>query len=208
MKTIDLNNWNRKEHYQFFKTFDEPFFSFVANVDCAALYRLAKATNTSFFARYLHCSLLAANATEAFRLRIVDDTVVLFDHIHASSTIGRADATFGFSFIPFLADFALFSQALRDETEAVNAGSGLRFTSEMARPDVIHYSSIPWIHFTSLSHPRNWDGRDSVPKITFGKLRQHEAQLLMPVGVHAHHGLMDGYHVGLFFDMFQQLINR
>lgn len=29
----------------------------------------------------------------------------------------------------------------------------------------------------------------------------------MPVSVHGHHGLMDTYHVGLFIDKFQELLN-
>jgi chloramphenicol O-acetyltransferase type A len=30
----------------------------------------------------------------------------------------------------------------------------------------------------------------------------------MPVSIHVHHGLMDGYHVGLFVDEFQRLMNQ
>jgi chloramphenicol O-acetyltransferase type A len=30
----------------------------------------------------------------------------------------------------------------------------------------------------------------------------------MPVSVHVHHMLMDGYHVGQFIDAFQELMNR
>jgi chloramphenicol O-acetyltransferase type A len=29
----------------------------------------------------------------------------------------------------------------------------------------------------------------------------------MPVSVHVHHGLTDGYHVGLFVNKFQKLMN-
>lgn len=206
MKKIDLDSWNRKEHFRFFNSFDEPYFSFVALVDCAAIHAFAKANQLSFFSLYLHRSLLAANGTEAFRLRIQGQDVVLFDQVHASSTIGRPDNTFGFSFIPFYPDFSRFSEALQAETAAVKESAGLRFREEMMRADVIHYSSIPWIHFTSLSHPRRWDGRDSVPKITFGQTRKEGNRLLMPVGVHAHHALMDGYHVGLFFNFFEELL--
>jgi chloramphenicol O-acetyltransferase type A len=30
----------------------------------------------------------------------------------------------------------------------------------------------------------------------------------MPMSVHVHHGLMDGLHVGLFIDFFQELMNQ
>jgi len=31
---------------------------------------------------------------------------------------------------------------------------------------------------------------------------------IMPVAVHVNHALMDGYHVGLFLDEFQKLMNE
>lgn len=207
MKKIDLNTWNRREHYAFFKSFDEPYFSFVADVDATHAWKISKATGKSFFSAYLFCSLAAVNATEAFRLRIHDGDVVEYPVIHATSTIGRADGTFGFSFIPWHTDYVLFDAALQAEIAAVKQSTGLRFNDEMMRQDVIHYSSIPWLAFTSLSHPRKFDGSDSVPKVTFGKLHAYGSKQLLPVGVHAHHGLMDGYHVGLFFEAFQQQLS-
>ncbi|TYP97099.1 chloramphenicol acetyltransferase [Sphingobacterium allocomposti] len=29
----------------------------------------------------------------------------------------------------------------------------------------------------------------------------------MPVSIHVHHGLVDGYHVGLFIDRYQELMD-
>lgn len=203
MKKIAVEHWNRKEHYHFFKAFDEPFFSFVTHVPCQNAYHFAKDNRISFFALYLHCSLVAVNALEAFRYRIVDDEPVVFEAIHASSTIGRNDDTFGFSFIPYRPDFEAFNQGLQAEIETVRNCSGLHFNELMQRADLIHYSSIPWISFTALSHPRIFGNDAGIPKITFGKMFQQQDQLLLPVSVCAHHALMDGLHVGRFFELFE-----
>jgi len=208
MKKIDLQSWKRKEHYEFFEQFDEPFFSFTANVDCGDSYNYAKKNGLSFFALYLFESLVAVNQIPEFRLRIVDDEVIEYEAIHASSTIGRTDGTFGFSFISFNGDFAVFLKELKAEISAVAACDGLRFTENMMRADVIHFSAIPWIQFTALSHPRNFKRRDSVPKITFGKVIHENNKALLPVGVHAHHGLMDGIHVGRFLELFEQGLQK
>jgi chloramphenicol O-acetyltransferase type A len=34
----------------------------------------------------------------------------------------------------------------------------------------IHFSAIPWLNFTSLSHARSYTFPDSSPKISFGKM--------------------------------------
>ena len=99
MKTIiDINSWKRKEHFDFFSSFDEPFFGIITEIDCTRAYSKAKLNGGSFFLYYIHKSLIAANLIEEFRYRLDNNQLVLFDKIHASPTIGREDETFAFSF--------------------------------------------------------------------------------------------------------------
>jgi chloramphenicol O-acetyltransferase type A len=35
-------------------------------------------------------------------------------------------------------------------------------------------------------------------------MQEQNGQLQMPVSIHVHHALMDGYHVGQFIDQFQK----
>ena len=72
----------------------------------------------------------------------------------------------------------------------------------------IHFSAIPWVDFTSLSHARSFTFPDSAPKISFGKLTDKDGIKTMAVSIHIHHGLADGYHVGQFVEKFQTLMNE
>jgi chloramphenicol O-acetyltransferase type A len=73
---------------------------------------------------------------------------------------------------------------------------------------VIHFSAVPWLDFTSVSHARSFSFPDSCPKITFGKaVEEAPGRKSMAVSVHVHHGLVDGSHVGLFAERFQHLLN-
>ena len=93
---LELDTWNRKEHFAFFKQMEEPFFGVTARIECTQAYAKAKELGVSFFTYYLHKTLLAVNAVENFRYRIIDDEVFVFDRIDASATILRDDKTFGF----------------------------------------------------------------------------------------------------------------
>lgn len=208
MEIIDTNTWKRKEHFQHFRKFDEPFFGIVAQIDCTIAYNLTKKKGHSFFAWYLHRSLMVANQIEEFRTRILNGKVVLFDTVHASATMGREDGTFGLSFTEFTPDFSKFEKSLKNEAEEVNNSIGLRLRKDEIRLDLIHYSSFPWKHFTGLTHAREFKSGDSVPKITFGKFFYQNKQKIMAVSVNVHHGLADGYHVARFFELFQELMNR
>jgi chloramphenicol O-acetyltransferase type A len=207
MKKVDLQSWNRKEHYEFFSQFDEPFYGLNTEIDCTKAYLFCKETNNSFFAWYLHKSLLAVNGIEEFRLRIVDKQVVLFDGIHASTTIGREDGTFGVTFVPFSKDFETFRLSLNEEIAGVKNSTGMRLNAHAQRCDVIHYSSIPWVKFTGLTHPRRYGNDESEPKISFGKIYLKDGKWFMPVSVYVHHGLADGYHIAKYLDLFQGMMD-
>ena len=208
MKTVDKNSWKRKEHFDFFSQFNEPYFGLVSEVDCTIAYKVAKENNYSFFAYYLHKALMTVNKIDEFRYRINEDNVIIYDEIHASPTIGRSDGTFAFSFINFNSDFEKFDKTLKKEIEAVQNSVGLRLSREAGRKDVVHFSSIPWKTFTGLSHARDFKFVDSVPKITFGKLFPRKEKKIMPVSIHVHHGLADGFHVAKYLELFQKLMDE
>ena len=204
---LDLSTWPRREHFEFFRKFEEPFFGIVANVDVTKAYRLAKEQNTSFFLYYLHAILAAVNETEAFRYRIAGNDIYLYDVVNVSATLTRDDNTFGFSFMEYNPDFRTFLTDAKQEIERVRNTPGL-FTREFSEDNMIHFSAVPWVSFTSLSHARSFTFPDSCPKISVGKMTSVDGIMTMPVSVHVHHGLMDGYHVGLFFETLQQKLNR
>lgn len=205
-KTIDIDTWTRKDHFNFFKQFEEPFFGVTVNVDCTNAYAKAKEEGVSFFLYYLHKALAAANSIEAFRYRIGGSEVLLYDKVNASPTINRPDGTFGFSYIDYYPDFAEFTNEAQKEIERVQNSTGL--IPAVSGENVIHFSSLPWVNFTSLSHARSFSFNDCIPKISFGKMTEANSIKSMPVSIHVHHALMDGYHVGLFVEEFQRLLEQ
>jgi chloramphenicol O-acetyltransferase type A len=208
MKTLlDLENWNRKEHFEHFCRMEEPFFGVTVEIDCTKAYQTAKELNASFFIFYLHKTLTAVNAVENFKYRISEGKIYINDRIDASATIGRADGTFGFSLIEYNPDFKLFEKNALAEIERIQNTTGL-FTRSFDNDNLIHFSAIPWLNFTSISHARSYTFPDSCPKISFGKMIVSESgKRTIAMSVHVHHGLMDGLHVGQFVDLFQEAMN-
>lgn len=201
---IDLTRWNRREHFAFFSAFEEPFFGLVATVDCTRALVEAKRLGVPFFLYYLHAAVQAVNQVEALRYRVEDGQVYCYERIHASATIGRPDHTFGFSFIEQHDHLDAFVPAAAAEIAAVQASQGLRLNETTSRADVIHFSALPWVRFTGLTHARSFRHPDSCPKISVGQTYAEGAATLMPVSVNVHHGLADGYHVGQFLAAFQE----
>ncbi|TDH27037.1 chloramphenicol acetyltransferase [Segetibacter sp. 3557_3] len=201
---LDLEKWSRKEHFNFFSKFEEPFFGLTSSIDCTEAYDQSKLLGHSFFLSYLHKTLTAVNSIESFRYRIVDNSVAVYDQVNASPTINRPDGTFGFSYIDYHSDFTEFAHHALLEIDRVRNSQGL--VPAVSGENVIHFSSIPWVSFTAISHARAFSFKDSIPKVSFGKMVDVNGRKTMPVSVHVHHALMDGFHVGQFLDLLQDLM--
>lgn len=203
---LNIETWNRKEHFLFFKQMEEPFFGVSIVVDCTKAYANAKELSVSFFTYYLHKTLKAVNSIEPFRYRILNDEIYIFDQIDASATILREDKTFGFSQIEYTEELLEFAENTKTEISRIQNTTGL-LTREYS-DNLIHFSALPWINFTSFSHARSFTWPDSCPKISFGKMMEENGKKTMSMSIHVHHGLMDGYHVGEFVNLFQELMNN
>lgn len=202
---LNLDTWNRKEHFLFFKQMEEPFFGVTTRVDCTKAYAKSKELGVSFFTYYLHKTLVAVNAVENFRYRIIDNEVYVFDQIDASATILREDKTFGFSLMEYDENLNAFSEITRKEIARIQNTTGL-ITRDF-EINLIHFSALPWVDFTSYSHARSYTWPDSCPKISFGKMVSANGEKSMALSIHVHHGLADGYHVGEFISKLQQLMD-
>lgn len=206
MKTkLDISSWARKEHFNFFKNFNEPFYGVCVRVDCTAAYNDAKEKGVSFYLYTLYKALKAAQIVEPFRYRIEGEDVIIYDHIHAASTIPRSNGTFGFSYIYYKDSFDDFIESAKQEVERVQHSNTL---DKAIRWDLIRFSSLPWIDFTSISHARMFSFEDSAPSISFGKMTETEGKRTMPMSLHVHHALVDGLHLGQYIDCFQELMNK
>jgi len=90
MKTIiDLAAWPRREHFEFFRQYDMPFFGITAQLDCTRFYDKSKKEGFPFSAAYHFASLQAVNEVEELRCRIEDDQPVRYDVVHFSTDVPR-----------------------------------------------------------------------------------------------------------------------
>ena len=118
-----------------------------------------------------------------------------YDFIHLSPTIGREDGTFGFGFFEYDADLEVFIQNAEKEIERVKNSTGLSFSENIGRLDLIRYSALPWFAFSEMKHTVSFGRGDSVPRISTGKLIKENGVYLLPISISGHHALMDGRNV-------------
>ena len=197
-RLVDLTHWNRRAHFELFRIYDHPWFNVTVPVEVGSVVRWCREGGHSFFAACLYCSTRAANRLPEFRYRIEADEVVEYDVVHPGCTVLRPDDTFAFAYFEYHEPFSAFAAEVAQGTQRVSRSSGL--DPRVDRNDLIHHSVLPWIAFSSFQHARRRDAEESVPKIVFGKHFKSGGARHLPVSVEVHHALMDGIHVGRFYD--------
>lgn len=202
---LDLERWNRRKQYDFFLQYEQPFFNICAPLDVTELRAHCREQRLSFFLASLYLSARAVNQVLPFRYRLRDEGVVVHPRIHTGSTVLLEDETFTFAYFDDHDAFADFYPQAKHTVARIHAGDA--FDPQDERDDLIHYSVVPWMSFTSFSHARRHVVNDSVPKIVFGRYAESEGRLMMPVSVEVHHALMDGLHVGRYFEVFGRLLS-
>lgn len=202
---LDLEKWPRRSTYEFFKDYPDPFFNIAANIDVTSVYRFAKKNELALSLTLLYYSLVTANEIREFRIRMVDGRLVEFERIHATQTILNDDETFSFAYFEMKRDVFEFNRsgiAAREKYKALRS-----FDVETGRADLIYYSALPWVSFTSIKHASPLDRSQTVPRIVFGKIFAEGDRMMMPLSVEANHTIMDGFHVGKFFAGFQAILD-
>lgn len=204
-REVNIDTWERKTTYEFFRDYEDPYFNIAANLDVTRLYRFCKDNDIAFSLATLFLSLQSANEIREFRLRMIDGTVVEFDRVEATQTILNDDETFSFCYFELKNDIFEFDRAGKAAREKYKELK--TFDVEADRIDLIYYSAIPWISFTSFKHASRHNNRQTVPRMVFGKMFDDGPVRKMPFSVEVHHALMDGIHVGKFFDLFQKKLD-
>jgi len=115
------------------------------------------------------------------------------------------DETFSFCYFENCADVFEFDERGR---AAVEKYKRLKtFDVESERIDLVYYSVIPWVAFTSFKNAMRLDERATIPRLVFGKMFDEQGRKKLPHSVEVHHAVIDGLHVGRYFTALQEKLS-
>ena len=143
-----------------------------------------------------------AHAVDALRMRFRGETVVLHDAVELSMTVPRTDGSFGYAYVPFVANWQVFDRDAKAIIDMVAAAGGLQPNTGQ-RDDLAYLSCLPWLDFTALDNALPGP-HDCIPRVSWGKFVTDSAgRHSMAMAVQVHHALVDGLHVGRYFEAAQ-----
>ncbi|WP_315081764.1 chloramphenicol acetyltransferase [uncultured Clostridium sp.] len=206
MKLIDIENWKRKDHYNFFRQVDYPHFNICGNIDITKFYKHIKENELPFFISILYASTKTANSIKEFKLRIRGDKVIEHETVNPSFTIITEEEVFSFCRSNYTDNFNEFKTNTLKEIEIVK--NNINIEDEPGQDDLLYITSIPWVSFTNITHPIQMNPVDSIPRIAWGKYFEEGSNIKLPISVDVHHALVDGLHIGQYFNIIQEILDN
>ena len=204
MKYIDQENWPRRDIFKFFNAMDYPQFNVCGQAEIGPLYREAKRKGLSVSQSMMFVVCKAANMVPELRMRIRGDEVVEHEIVHPSMTVLNDENVFGFCEIEFSHEAGVFLKRAHEAIEAARKRP-IYLGDAPGRDDYLFLSVLPWVRFSGTTHPIHMNPVDSVPRLTWGKHLKEGDSVTLPVAIQVHHAVADGYHVGRFFTLVEEL---
>ncbi len=197
---IDLETWPRATQFHFFRTYQQPHYATTARLDVTHLMA-RKADGMSPYRGCLFAIGAGLHRVPELCMRFRADQVVAHDMITLSMTVPTDVGSFGYAYVPFVADFAAFEGQAIVLIDAVAAGITLDANSG-ERDDLAYLSCMPWLDYSSINNALPGPD-DCIPRITWGKFVERDGRWDMAMTLEVHHALVDGAQVGAYFEAVQ-----
>ena len=208
-RVIDPETYYRKGAYRHFTQDCKCSVSMTARVDVTSLAEKSKRTGTKFYINFLYLLTKTLNSREDYRMGYLwqQDELVCYDVIHPTQYVFHEDTeTCTPVYTEYCEDYAAFYRGALADLEGAKATRDYRL--DMANhPNWFDASYISWLSYDSL-HVELPDGYlYCAPIVNWGRYREENGRLLMPVTVRLNHAIADGYLLALVFRLLQREID-
>jgi chloramphenicol O-acetyltransferase type A len=206
---MNIEEWERKPHFEHFFNEARCTFSVTANINITELLSTLRDEGIKLYPAFLYMVTKAVNAHREFRMsRNENGNLGYWENMIPSYTFfHQDDKTFSAMWTDFSDDFAVFYRNYLNDLKLYGDGKGI-LAKGAEPPHAFNVSCIPWISFTGFNLNIYSEGRYLLPIITSGKYLEQAGETLLPVSLQVHHAVCDGYHAGLFINEVQEMANR
>ena len=203
---IDLDKYDRRRHYEYFSSLQYPYVGVTNNVNVSKLVQFCKTKNYSFYLTFLHAAALAADGVKELRHRIHDGGIIEYSECPTSHIELLDNNTYCYC---TLHHHMTMEEYIPYAVEARNQCRQNGSIDEDDDSDSMYFvSTLPWLHYTAMIQPVA-GGEESNPRITWGRFQEdYRGKKQLPVTILAHHALVDGIHIALFYQNLEQEIKK
>ena len=197
---IDRENWARKETFEHYFSAVPCTYSMTVRLDITAL----RQRGHRLYPALLHALTAIVNRHPEFRTDLgPDGEPGVYSEMHPCYTVFHPeDETFSNLWTAYDPDLDRFCAAYEQDLRLYGQRRG--FTGKPGcPPNSFTVSMIPWATFEGFNLNLQDSYRYLLPIFTLGKYREENGRTWLPLAMHVHHAVCDGYHACRFAEELQ-----
>ena len=207
-KVIDPEKYYRKGVYRHFTEDCKCSTSMTARIDVTELVTYSKAKGTKFYINFLYILSKVLNSREDYRMAYLwqSKEFICYDVINPIQYVFHEDTeTCSPVYTTYSEDYPLFyKNALADIERAKESREyGLDAANH---PNWFDASYISWLSYDSLNIELPDGYLYFLPIINWGKYREENGRLMMPVTVRLNHAVADGFLIANVYRLLEKEI--
>lgn len=194
-RIVDFDNYYRKGVFRHFSEDCKCSVSITNRIDVTELYAYSKRTGTKFYINFLYLLSKTLNSREDYRMSYLYQTqqLIVYDKVNPTQYIFHEDTeTCSPVYTEYFPDYNEFYR--RCEQDIERAKQTREYGLDMKNhPNWFDASYISWLSYDSLNVELPDGHLFFMPIINWGKYREENGRLMMPVSVRLNHAVADGY---------------
>lgn len=206
---IDLEKYERKEHFLHYINNVPCFYSMTTNIDITNLKNYIKEKEYKLYPTIIYAITRVVNNHIEFRMSLdAENNLGYFTEVNPSYTIFHKDNnTFSNIWTKYNSDFIEFYKNYEKDIKEYGDKKGF-ITKKLENDNLINISAIPWTSFTGFNLNLPKAEKYLLPIFTIGKYFEENKRILLPLAVQVHHSVCDGFHTSRFINELQELLNN
>ena len=207
-KVIDKETYYRKGVFRHFTEDCRCSTSMTARIDVTELVAFSKKTDTKFYLNFLYLLSKVLNSRDDYKMDYLynSDELICYDVINPCHYVFHEDTeTCTTVHSEYCEDYRTFYNNALADLEEAKKNREYAF-DDKKYPNWFDASYISWLSYDAL-HVELPDGYLYFPPIVnWGRYREENGRLMMPVTVRLNHAIADGYLVANVFRLLRQEI--
>ena len=209
-KVIDKETYYRKGVFRHFSEDCKCSVSMTARVDVTKLVKYSKSTETKFYINFLYLLTKVLNSRDDYKMAYLWQTedIICYDVINPTQYVFHEDTE---TCTPVYSNYdpdykTFYENALADVEKAKQTREyGL---DAMNHPNWFDASYISWLSYDSLNIELPDGYLYFAPIINWGKYREENGRLMLPLTVRMNHAIADGYLVARVYKLLEEEISK
>ena len=202
MKVFNKDDWNRYDMFCHYNERTNPFIIVSSKIDITNIYNIAKKKNLSMYAAIGYIISKTANEFDGFKTRKEEENFILYDDIVPNFTENINGEKVYFFDVELSDSISKFNEEFIKNRELFKNKSAVF----ECKPNEIWLSCEPWFSFNTIIPPYSHDLL--IPQFIWDKFEKDNNKITTNLMVMIHHGFMDGYQIGMFYNKLKENIKN